>query len=167
MIFAWLMGSTVDIGGADIPPPQRFLPSKTALGKSEQVLVISASDAIYRGQQEHPSGAVFARDSYCTVLLDIHAGLGAKAILNIMESDNAEDIFGTGQDWIAEAPPYAITNATLHEVSRQISVPVSRRLVEFFLSTTDNAATPDVGASVGGPILVYATALSCPTAVHQ
>jgi hypothetical protein len=146
---------------ANIPPPQRFEPSKTTPGKSQKVLVISASDVLERGQQEHPSGAVFATDGWCRVILSVSAGSGAHATLNVSGSSNPLADFGADRGWTPETAPIAISNASSETLSKEITVPLRHRIIEFFLSTRVDPGRPEVGSPVGGPILIYATASSC------
>ena len=147
---------------ACIPPPLHFERIESNPSISEKALVISASDAVFKGEQEHPSGAVYFSDDFCKVVLDVHAGPGANAALNVMGSSNPDVMFGSGKEWTQELAPIAITNSGNQFISTKIKAPLRHRVVEFFLSTPENPGKPDVGLSVGGSIQVYATAIPCP-----
>jgi hypothetical protein len=159
------VAAAVAVCSADIPPPQRFVPSKVTPGKSEAVLVISASDAIERGEQQRPSGAVFATDGYCSVIVHISAGPGANAILNVMGSSNSTAAFRG--EWDAEIPPIKIAYAQTNSLFDEVTILLRHKVTEFFLSTPDSPGTPDVGKSVGGSILVYATGVLCSARTDQ
>jgi hypothetical protein len=144
---------------ADIPRPTHFRPSTAQPGYSEWVLAVSADNSIERGQQERPVGSVFATEGYCRVRLEILAANGAKAILNVMGSSEPGAIFG-GPEWTPELPPLQINVKSANWASISTDVPVRHSAIEFFLSTADKPSVPDVGASVGGPILVWAAAIA-------
>jgi hypothetical protein len=156
-----IIGWTNAVCAADIPPPQRFEASPVKTGESARVVVIWASNAIERGEQEHPAGSVFAKNIYCYIKLDIESGPGANATLNVSGSSDPQEIFGSGKEWVSEIPPVEIRNASSVKASSQIRVPLHRKFVEFFLSTPDRPGEPDINTSVGGSILVYATASQC------
>ncbi len=155
-----ILGSSVALVNADIPPPQHFVPSAEGSNNSKRVLVVSADDSIEMGEQEHPSGSEFATSGYCSVRLDVLEGSGANAILNAVGSSDPEAMFGA-KGWVPESPPVTITNKQSSLISSQISIPLRHKLISFFLSVPASPGTPDVGASVGESILVYATAIAC------
>ncbi|HEY2476301.1 MAG TPA: hypothetical protein VGI19_16050 [Candidatus Cybelea sp.] len=155
---AALVASSTASAGADIPPPQHFLPSQSNPTKSERVLVISASVST----QYRPYGSVFATEGYCSVVLDVLSGTGVNATLNVMGSSDPEaTTFGVGE-WLPEIRPHSITNASGVTLQSKISVQVQRKVIEFFVSLPGSPGVPDMSASVGGSIRVYATAIRCP-----
>ena len=158
------IGFTSAVCWADIPPALRLTPSKTDARLSEPYLVISASDKVEPGQQEHPSGAVFSTDGYCSAVLRVSADTGARALLNVMGSDDvSEAIFGNDK-WYAELPPVAIENTQSDAAAETLIVPLHHKLVELFLSLSDQPGRPAINdGSVGGAITVYATGVRCGT----
>lgn len=144
---------------ANIPPPQRFVPSKTAPGYSEWVVVAGGDDANFKGQQEHPFGSVFETEGYCQVRLVIYAGPGANATLNVMGTSDPHVVLGNGHDWVEEMPPYSFTGAPNWKGIFFYAV-LRHRFVQFFLSTPDKPGVRDINASIGGPVQVLAAGVT-------
>jgi hypothetical protein len=145
---------------AGIPPPQPFGTSPAVGAKTTPLKVISASDSVFRGQEEHPAGAVVNTDRYCSAVIDIFAGPGAKAAMYVMGTSDVANSFGVAGRWISEVAPIEINNTGSAETLRSLVVPLRHVVTTFFLSTT-GTAVPDVNVSVGGSIIVYATGVPC------
>lgn len=88
-------------------------------------------------------------------MLAIYAGPGAKATLNVMGSSDPNVMAGAGSDWVQEMAPVSFTAATNWK-GIYLAAVLRHKLVEFFLSTPDKPGVPDVGSSIGGPVLVQA-----------
>lgn len=151
------LGASTNGALADIPPPQHFIMSSHA--KSEATAIIIADNSISNGMEAHPPGAVFDTRDLCGIVIDVFAGAGANAVLNIMGSASDAAEFGGEDGWSSEGPPIKIVGAN----KLTTYVPLRHDTTEFFLSLPDRPHDPDVNGSIGGAIKVYGTAISCNT----
>lgn len=143
---------------ASLPPPQPFLSAESGAAKSKTVEIIAADDSVERGQESHPPGAVFSTERFCHVVLDVVAGPGLNAFLNVM-GNRADEYYG--EDWFPEVRPIDISNHTPRTVRRTFVVPLRHSITEFFLGAPATPAKADLETSIAGAVHVFATAISC------
>jgi hypothetical protein len=146
---------------ANIPPPQHF-EKPAAGGKTPPLLVIVADDASVPGTQVRPRGKTLATDSYCKMVLDVLAGPGARAFIIVKgSSDQSETSDG---HWSRETAPIEIRGPSDGFATTTYVVPLRHDVTSIDLSPSDQGDAPfygQPGLSVGGPIDVYATGVSC------
>lgn len=143
---------------SSIPPPQTFTPAKSPAGKSAAVKVVSASDTVFKGQSQHPAGSMFVTDGYCSVVLDMFSGPGANILVNVMGSSDPSP---TSDEWVPETKPIELLNATTAALWTSAVVPLRHDYTKFFLSKSNTPGVPLLAGSVGGNVLVFATAVPC------